>query len=153
MTAQNILVFQKLTRTMAKLTDDVEADLQQRIEAWELLAKQTEDRLSQSIPAANLIWERLREIEDMLDNQLGTSLDRAASSADEAVRSTETLQHLLALTVKTALEGNSQLAFAQEQAMAQFKDQSAGDLSVLSSQVLSAVEYTIALHEKLASPV
>ena len=33
LSAQNILVFQKLTRVMAKLADDVEAELQRRMDA------------------------------------------------------------------------------------------------------------------------
>ena len=151
MVAQNILVFQKLTRVMAKLTDDVEADLQRRIEAWELVAHQTDDRLSRAASTADLIWERLKGIDDLLEHRVGSSLSQTAAAMEDGTRSAETLQQLLALTIKTALEGNSQLAFAHEEALESFNSQASKDLNGFASRMRAAVETAIALHDTLVS--
>ncbi|KAL1913279.1 hypothetical protein Sste5344_000827 [Sporothrix stenoceras] len=102
---------------MAKLTDDVEAELQRRMEVWDTMAQDAAERLGQILPIADSLGQKLGDMESLLSNDLVSSVRETAVSAEEGAQASQALQKLLSILVKTVLESNSELAFAYEQSV------------------------------------
>ncbi|CAK7211931.1 hypothetical protein SBRCBS47491_001291 [Sporothrix bragantina] len=147
---QNILVFQKLTRVMAKLADDVEAELQRRMEAWDVVVQDTASRMDGILPTADAVWQRLRDAESLLASHILSSLGEATASAEEGARSAEALKQLLAIMVKSALEANSEMAYAHEQSMELVVQRTDSELDMLATTMQSAFVSAMSLQREIS---
>lgn len=149
--AQNILVFQKLTRVMAKLTDDVEAELQRRMEVWDTVAQDTTERLGRILPMADSLWERMGDIKSLLQNGLASSVRETAMSAEEGAQSAQALQQLLGILVRTVLESNSELAFAHEQSIERVSQRTGSEMDVINAAMQGAFASALSLQREIVS--
>ncbi|OAA62832.1 hypothetical protein SPI_04372 [Niveomyces insectorum RCEF 264] len=146
---QNILLFQKLTRVMAKLADSVEAELQRRAEAWDLAAQEAEERLSQLSPRVDQLWQRLTELSHYIEDDLAAAITQTASSAADGFHVAENLHQLLAVIMKTALEGHAQVAFAHEQSLEHVKQKVAGEVDIFTSSMLAVMSSSVSLQNEI----
>jgi hypothetical protein len=111
---QHILLYQRLTKIIAKLTDSVEADLQKRLEELDNRARQSVEKLERLTPQVDHLSEGLAKVQNYLSSDLLSALGRSSESARNGLRLAENLQQLLNVMVTNALDSNSQLAAAQE---------------------------------------
>ncbi|CAK7198575.1 hypothetical protein SEUCBS139899_001238 [Sporothrix eucalyptigena] len=143
---QNVLVFQKLTRVMAKLTDDVEAELQKNMDTWTTALQDATERLDQLYPTAVKI---VNDIGILLETQLKPSVSETMKATMEGFRSAETLQQLLAVMAMSAMESNSEIAFAHEQSLELIKQRTNSELDQVSAVVQRVFSSAVSLQKKI----
>jgi hypothetical protein len=136
---------------MAKLTDDVEAELQRRMEVWDTVTQDAAERLGRILPMADSLWERVGGIESLLQNGLAPSVREAAIAAGEGEQSAQALQQLLGTLVKTVLESNSELAFAHEQSIQRVSQMTKSEMGVIHAAMQGAFASALSLQREIVS--
>ncbi|KIH89587.1 hypothetical protein SPBR_07014 [Sporothrix brasiliensis 5110] len=146
---QNILVFQKLTRVMAKLTDDVEAELQRRTEVCDAVARGAADRLGHIVPVADALLDKMVVIESLLHNDLMSSVRETATLVEDGSQSARTLQQVLRILVKTVLESNSELAFEHERSIARANQVTQGEMDAINAAMQGVYASALSLQREI----
>ncbi|ERS95988.1 hypothetical protein HMPREF1624_07523 [Sporothrix schenckii ATCC 58251] len=146
---QNILVFQKLTRVMAKLTDDVEAELQRRTEVWDAEAQGAADRLGHVLPVADALLDKMVVIESLLHNDLMSLVRETATLVEDGSQSARTLQQVLRILVKTVLESNSELAFEHERSIARVNQVTQGEMDAINAAMQGVYASALSLQREI----
>ncbi|CAK7214280.1 hypothetical protein SCUCBS95973_002087 [Sporothrix curviconia] len=139
----------KLTRVMAKLADDVEAELQKRFATWDAVVQGTTAKLTVALSKADAVRQHLKSVESILANQLHSSLDEATASSKENAQSAEALKQLLAIMLKSALEANSEMAYVHEQSMERVVQGTSFELDQMSTAMQGAFASAISLQREI----
>ncbi|KAK0641035.1 hypothetical protein B0T16DRAFT_357350 [Cercophora newfieldiana] len=147
--AQSILLYQKLTRVMARLVEGVEADLQRRMDDLDNRARQTLDNLDQLSPQVDRVRDRLAMVEHYLSGDLADTLTKSSKSTSDALQNAENLKQLLSVLVATVLERQDQLASAHEVSVRQTTVQASADITALAEVVSMASASTAALQKQI----
>ncbi|KAL2264640.1 hypothetical protein VTJ83DRAFT_7150 [Remersonia thermophila] len=147
--AQNILLYQRLTRIIAKLTDGVEDELQKRMEDLDHRARQSIETLEQLSPHIGRLSEGLARVERFLSQDVDSALRRMSQSYQKSLEHSDNLQHLLKMLVGSVLESSSQLAFAHEQSVQQATQRANEDMDALMAVVSSAIASSGSLQQQI----
>lgn len=140
-TAQNILLYQRLTKVMAKLAYGVEVEMQNHMEELELRLKKAGDAVQSLDPELERLRARLANIEDYVTHDLDHSVKRSSKSVNDGIHGAVQLQRLLSVMIQTVLDGASQVAAAQEKSVdiaGQREDEINNWLNVISTAATSA---------------
>lgn len=116
--AQNILLYQRLTKVMAKLTHGVEIELQRHMDNLELRLQNAADVVQGMDPEFKRLRATLATIEEYVTQNLGYSVQRSSDSIKDGLQNANELQRMLAVMIQAALDANSHLASAQESSIA-----------------------------------
>ncbi|KAL2015788.1 hypothetical protein VTK56DRAFT_4841 [Thermocarpiscus australiensis] len=147
--AQNILLYQRLTRVIAQLTEGVEAELQKRMDELDNRARQSAERLEQLTPQIERLNDGLARVESYLSGDLDMALRRSSESIHGSLQHAENLQQLLSVLLANALESNSQLAFAHEQSLQQASQRVNADMEALMAVVSTAIASSSSLQQQI----
>ncbi|KAK4241512.1 nuclear fusion protein KAR5 [Achaetomium macrosporum] len=147
--AQNILLYQRLTRVISRLTDGVEAELQKRMDDLDNRARQSIERLEQLTPQIGRLSEGLARVESYLSEDLDMVLRRSSDSVRDGFQHAENLQHLLGVLLANVLESNSRLAFAHEQSLQQASRRVDEDMGALMAVVSTAIASSSSLQQQI----
>ncbi|AEO64002.1 uncharacterized protein THITE_2141973 [Thermothielavioides terrestris NRRL 8126] len=147
--AQNILLYQRLTRVLARLTDGVEAELQKRMDDLDQRARQSMEKLEQLTPQIGRLSEGLARVQNYLSEDLDLALRKSSESVRDGLQHAENLQQLLGVLVANVLESNSQLAFAHEKSIQQATQRVNDDVEALTSVIYTAVISSSSLQQHI----
>lgn len=117
LTAQNILLYQKLTKVMAKLTHGVEIELQKHMDNLQFRMNEAADRVHGLKPEVDRLRARLISIEDTVIVALEDSLRQSGDMTNTNVQDAANLQRMIAAMVQAVLEGTSHVAATQERSI------------------------------------
>jgi len=145
------LLYQRLTKVIAKLADGVEQELQKRMDDLDQRARQASDAVEQLNPQIDKLRDGLHQVHDYLSKDLRESLARSADQIHQGLDNAANLQQLLAVLLKTAMEGNSQVASAQEQSVERATRQASDEMAVFVAAIASAVTSSVALQNEIVS--
>jgi tetrahydromethanopterin S-methyltransferase subunit G len=145
------LLYQRLTRVIAQLTDGVEAELHKRMDDLDNRARQSVERLEQLTPQIGRLSEGLARVESYLSGDLDRALKKTSESYRDGLQHAENLQHLLGVLLGNVLESNSQLAFAHEQSLQQASQRVNDDMGALMAVVSSAIASSTSLQQQIVS--
>lgn len=151
--AQHILLYQRLTRVIARLTDGVEAELEKRMDDLDRRARQSVERLEQLTPQIGRLSEGLARVESYLSGDMDRALKKTSESYRDGLQHAENLQHLLSVLLGNVLESNSQLASAHEQSLQQASQRVNDDMGALMAIVSTAIASSSSLQQQIVSPL
>ncbi|KAK4105276.1 hypothetical protein N658DRAFT_503445 [Parathielavia hyrcaniae] len=146
---QNILLYQRLTRVIAQLTDGVEAELQKRMDDLDNRARQSMEKLEQLTPQIGRLSEGLAKVESYLSGDLEQALKKTSETNRDGLQHAENLQQLLHVLLANVLESNSQLSFAHEQLLQQTSQRVNDDMGTLMAVVLTAIASSNSLSQQI----
>ncbi|KAK4125886.1 hypothetical protein N657DRAFT_632075 [Parathielavia appendiculata] len=149
--AKNILLYQRLTRVIAQLTDSVEAELQQRINDLDNRARQSVERLEQLTPQIGRLSEGLAKVERYLSENLDLALRQSSKSISEGLQHADNLQQLLSILLANVLESNSQLAFAHEESLQRVSQRVNDDMGALVAVMSTTMASSSSLQKQIAT--
>lgn len=115
--AQNILLYQRLTKVMAKLTYGVEVEMQEHMENLELRLQKAGDAAQGLGPELERLRATLADIENYVIHDLEHSIKKSRKSVHDGLQGATHLQRLLTVMIQTVLDGASQVAVAQEKSL------------------------------------
>ncbi|KAK3902182.1 hypothetical protein C8A05DRAFT_34121 [Staphylotrichum tortipilum] len=147
--AQNILLYQRLTRVVSQLTDGVEAELQKRMDDLDARAWQSVEKLEQLAPQIGRLGEGLARVESYLSGDLGLALKKTSESSRDGLETAQNLQHLLSILLGNVLENNAELASAHEQSLQQASQRVNNDMGTLIEVVSTALASSTSLQQQL----
>jgi hypothetical protein len=145
------LLYQRLTRVIAQLTDGVEAELQKRMDDLDNRARQSVERLEQLTPQIGRLSEGLARVESYLSGDLDSALKKTSESYRGGLEHAQNLQQLLHILLINVLESNSQLAFAHEQSLQQASQRVNDDMGALMAVVSTAIASSSTLQQQIVS--
>ncbi|KAK4232584.1 nuclear fusion protein KAR5 [Podospora fimiseda] len=146
---QNILLYQRLTKVIAKLTDDVDVELQRRMDDLDNRARQSLENLERLKPQVDQLAEGLSKLESYLSGDLDNTMRKSTESVKEGLHSAENLQHLLSVLLTNVLEGNSEVAFAHEKSLQQVSKKVNDGMGAFMAVVGSAVASSASLQQQI----
>ncbi|KAM7192905.1 nuclear fusion protein KAR5 [Rhypophila sp. PSN 637] len=135
--SQHILLYQRLTQVIAKLTDGVEAELNRRMDDIDNRAKQSVENLEKLSPQLDQLKEDLADLEKYLSRDVTEVLGKSSESLHDSLENAQNLQHIMHLLVANVLESNSRLASAHEVSLQQASQQANADIGALVAVVAS----------------
>ncbi|KAG7286055.1 hypothetical protein NEMBOFW57_008358 [Staphylotrichum longicolle] len=147
--AQHILLYQRLTRVIARLTDGVEAELEKRMDDLDRRARQSVERLEQLTPQIGRLSEGLARVESYLSGDMDRALKKTSESYRDGLQHAENLQQLLSVLLGNVLESNSQLASAHEQSLQQASQRVNDDMGALMAIVSTAIASSSSLQQQI----
>ncbi|GAB1315695.1 hypothetical protein MFIFM68171_05905 [Madurella fahalii] len=147
--AQNILLYQRLTRVIAQLTDGVEAELQKRMDELDNRARQSVEKLEQLAPRIDQLKDKITKAVSYLSHDLDFAMRRSSESVHDGLQHAENLQRLLGVLLTNVLESNSQLAFAHEQSLQRASKRAEDDMGALMAVVSTAIASSNSLQQQI----
>lgn len=158
--AQSVLLFQRLTRIMAKLTYGVEVDIRQHMENLENLMQKAGGSINALEPNIERLRARLAKVEDLVTNSLDHAAEKSRNSISEGLQNAEHLQRMLAVMIQAAVDGTSLIAARHENSLdlARQREEdlstvlgvlaaAAGSAQVLNSQIVRTMHSEVAVSE------
>ncbi|KAK4160070.1 nuclear fusion protein KAR5 [Cladorrhinum sp. PSN259] len=146
---QNILLYQRLTKVISKLTDGVELELQRRMDDLDNHARRSFESLERLTPQVDKLAEGLAKVESYLSGDLDFAMRKSTESVQEGLQNAENLQHLLRILLTNVLEGNSQVAFTYEKSLQQVSKKVNDDMGAFMAVVGSAVASSASLQQQI----
>ncbi|KAK3290576.1 uncharacterized protein B0H64DRAFT_331871 [Chaetomium fimeti] len=147
--AKNILLYQRLTQVIARLTDSVEAELQQRLNDLDSRARQSVERLEQLTPQIGRLSKELAKLESYLSGDLNLALRQSSKSINDGLQHADNLQQLLRMLLANVLESNSQLALAYEQSLQRASQRVNDDMGALVAVLSTAMTSSSSLQKQI----
>lgn len=115
--AKNILLYQRLTKVMAKLTHGVEIELQKHMDNLHFRMQEAVDAAQGLEPQFDRLRARLANMEDHIAAVLEGSLKKSGDMMNNNIQGAANLQQMIAVMVQAVLEGTSHVAAAQEKSV------------------------------------
>ena len=147
--ARSILLYQRLTKVIAKLADGVEAELQKRMNDLDSRAKQAAQRIQQLNPHIDQLREGLAKVEEYLSRDMVHLARKSSEAINDGLGQAEHLQQLLAIMLKNALDNNAQVAAAQEQSLELVTRKANDEMSALMTVIAGAVASSVTLQNQI----
>ncbi|KAK4201093.1 hypothetical protein QBC40DRAFT_348104 [Triangularia verruculosa] len=146
---QNILLYQRLTQVIAKLTDGVEAELQRRMNELDNRARQSMESLDRLTPKVDELREGLSKLESYLSGDLDFAMRKSTESMQDSLENAEGLQQLLSVLFANVLEGSSRVAHAHETSLQHATNRVNADMGALIDIVSTAVASSASLSQQI----
>ncbi|KAK4147430.1 nuclear fusion protein KAR5 [Dichotomopilus funicola] len=147
--AQNILLYQRLTKVIAKLTDGVEADLEKRMQDLDDRARQSVQQLEQLTPRIEQLNAGLARVHNYLSEDLELALKKTAEFSHGGLEHAENLQQLLAALISNVHDSNTQLASAHQRSVRQASQRMDNEMGALMAVVSSAIVSSTSLQQQI----
>lgn len=146
--AQNILLYQRLTKVLAKLTHGVEIEVQKHMENLELRLQKAGTAVQGFEPELDRLREILTRVEKYVSIDIEHALKRSGDSIDANLHDATNLQQLLAVAIQTVLDGTSQVAAAQEKTV-QLSNQNNEDMDHWSVMMAATAATAMSLNKQI----
>ncbi|ROW08242.1 hypothetical protein VMCG_03119 [Cytospora schulzeri] len=148
--AQSILLYQRLTKVLAKLTHGVEIDIKNHMSKLELRFQKAATAVQDLEPQLDRLREKLVRTEDYVSHNFEHALKKSAESLNIGLQDATTLQQLIAVVMQTALEGTAHVAAAQEKSV-QLANQNNDDMDKWSAVITAAATAAVSLNKEIES--
>lgn len=146
--AQSILLYQRLTKVLAKLTHGVEIDIQKHMENLELRFQKAGTAVQELEPELDRLREKLVQVEEYVSYDLEHALKKSAESINTGLHDATNLQQLIAATIQTVLDGTSHVAASQEKSV-QLANQNNDDMDKWSVVMAAAAATAMSLNKQI----
>ncbi|KAI0835114.1 hypothetical protein F5Y06DRAFT_306467 [Hypoxylon sp. FL0890] len=141
--AEQVLLFQRLTKVMGRFTDNVDKQFKQHLNDLDLRAQATGDRIDELSPKVDRVKEGLKSVEDMFLSRLVHSVKETTDAVNSGKEHALNLQRMLEVVFNSLLEGQAEVASNYEQSM-QVATQRAESTVETAMQVVMAVTESVA---------
>ncbi|ROW13508.1 hypothetical protein VPNG_04426 [Cytospora leucostoma] len=148
--AQNILLYQRLTKVLAKLTHSVEVEIQKHMENLEIRLQKASDAVEGLEPEIDRLRNKLARVEDYVSYDLEHALKKSGDSINTGLHDATNLQQLLAVAIQTILDGTSHVAAIQESSV-QLAKQNEEGMDRWSASMATAAATVMALGNQIES--
>ncbi|KAK4190968.1 nuclear fusion protein KAR5 [Podospora australis] len=146
---QNILLYQRLTQVIAKLTDGVDLELQRRMDDLDNRARQSVESIERLAPKINQLQEGLEKLESFLAGDLDFAVRKSTESLHEGLDSAEALRTLLSTLLQNAVDGNSRLTHAHGASLAQASKKVNNEIGSIIEVVSTALASSASLQQQV----
>ncbi|KAI1077241.1 hypothetical protein F5B20DRAFT_552825 [Whalleya microplaca] len=147
--AQHILLFQRLTKIMSNLADDVDERFDKRMADLDQRAQKTNDKLDSLSPHIDHLRDGLQSAEDLVSSQLAHALKRSSDTINTGIENAANLQKLLEVIFKSVSENHAEAASAHEQSLQVMSRQTELEIGTAMTAITAAFASTAALQNQI----
>ncbi|OIW24396.1 hypothetical protein CONLIGDRAFT_718356 [Coniochaeta ligniaria NRRL 30616] len=147
--AQSVLLYQRLTKIIAKLTDGVEAELQKRMSDLDNRAREAAERVDQLNPHIDQLRDGLARVEKYLARDMEQAVRQSEAWIKGGMEHAMNLEQMLAVLLKTAMDGNAKVAAAHGESVELATRKANDELSAFVSVIASAAASSMALQNQI----
>ncbi|KAI1457002.1 hypothetical protein F4805DRAFT_458172 [Annulohypoxylon moriforme] len=115
--AQQILLFERLTKIMGRFTDDVDEQFEQHMTNLGTRAQSTSDKIDELSPKVDHLKDMLESAEDLFLGQLIQRVKETTDLVNSGTENALNLQRMLGVMFKGVLEGQAEVAATYERSM------------------------------------
>ncbi|KAM0562832.1 hypothetical protein ACHAPJ_001672 [Fusarium lateritium] len=146
---ENILLYQRITKILERLTHDIEADMEERFQSL----NRAFNAASQSVENLGPQVQHLRTEMDMASKVLRDDLSFAVQNSRDVVQSslkeTKTLHDLLELLVRSAQENAAEIVSSHEVALRTSTKKLNDEVDVLMNVLVAAMTSSVSLQSQM----
>ncbi|KAH8904464.1 hypothetical protein BR93DRAFT_917064 [Coniochaeta sp. PMI_546] len=147
--AQSVLLYQRLTKIIAKLTDGVEAELQKRMSDLDNRARQAAERIDLLNPHIDLLRDGLARVERYLARDMEQAVRQSEAWMKGGMEHAMNMEQMLAVLLKTILDSNAQVVAAQGESVELATRKANDEVSTLVDVIASAAASSLALQNQI----
>ena len=107
--------------------------------------------MEQLTPQVDKLRHDLAGVQSYLARDLKKALQQSTSFVNEGLENAASLQQILAVLMKTVVEGNSQVAFAQQQSLEHVSSRTNKEMAVFMTAMAAAVASSASLQNEIVS--
>ncbi|KAI0026167.1 hypothetical protein F4780DRAFT_718787 [Xylariomycetidae sp. FL0641] len=115
--SQHILLFQRLTKIMSNLADDVDEQVERRMRDLDSRTEATGRKIDNLSPQLDRLRDGLNSAEAVISGQLAHVLKRSTDSINDGVESAQNLQRMLQLILQSVMDSHAEMAYAHDQSL------------------------------------
>ncbi|KAF6824702.1 nuclear membrane fusion protein kar5 [Colletotrichum plurivorum] len=147
--AQSILLHQRLTEVLSKLSEGIEQELEAHFSAINTRANEATDKLRRIIPDVDQLRQSLRDMDQTLSHDLAPLVEASHLAMRNGLNDAENLQQLLAVLLKTVLSNNAEVAASHETHLTTIKERAGNEIEVIASALSSVAVSSAALNSQM----
>ncbi|KAI1326581.1 hypothetical protein F5Y16DRAFT_374674 [Xylariaceae sp. FL0255] len=146
---QHILLFERLTKIMSTLVDDVDERIESRMHAFDLRAMETEEKLGSLSPQVEKLQQTLTAANAALSGGVIRDIEKSQHLVESSIDATTHLERMLQVLLQGVLSSHAEAAAIHEQSLQAMNKQVATEMEVMASTVVAAVAVTTALQDQI----
>jgi len=121
------------------------------MDSLDLHARQVTEAMESLTPQVDELRQGLTGVQDFLTKELHAALHQSATSVREGFENAAHLQQLITVLLKTVMDGNSQVASAQEQSLERVTLKASDGMAVFVNAMAAAVASSASLQNEIVS--
>ncbi|KAI3321179.1 hypothetical protein HD806DRAFT_198165 [Xylariaceae sp. AK1471] len=147
--AQNIILFQRLTKIMSRLADEVDEKIEKRMNDLDLRTQAAGDKIDDLSPLIGKLQHDLENADSMLSNHLLQGLKKSQGYVDSGIESVVHLERMLQVLLKGVMDGHAEAADAHEQSLQLMSQRVTSEVEIMVGTAAAAMAATVALHNQI----
>lgn len=147
--AQNIILFQRLTKIMSRLADDVDERTEQRMYDIDLRASEVEHKIDSLSPLLNKLEHDLQNAGNIVSHQLLQGIMRSQAQVDSGLVNAGHLERMLAAILKGAMDGYAEAAAAHDQSLQLMSQRTSSEADIMVTAMAAAIAVSTTLRDEL----
>ncbi|KAK5626117.1 hypothetical protein RRF57_001832 [Xylaria bambusicola] len=147
--AQNIVLFQRLTRIMSKLSDDVDIKIEQRMNDIDMRAQAVGERFESLSPLLLKLQQDLENANLQLSHHLLQGIKKSQEQVNSGITSAVNLDRLLQQLSKGVAARDAETAALHSQSLQLMNQQAASEIQAMTDIMAAAVGTTMALQSQI----
>ncbi|KAI1157777.1 hypothetical protein F5B18DRAFT_140266 [Nemania serpens] len=147
--AQNIILFQRLTKIMSRLADEADERTQQRMNDIDLQARAVEQKIDRLSPLLGKLQHDLQNADNIVSHQLLQGIMRSQNEVDSALVNAEHLERMLAVILKGVMDGYAEAAVVHDQSIQLMSQRTASEADIMVTAMAAAIAVTTTLRDEL----
>ncbi|KAI0433739.1 hypothetical protein F5Y09DRAFT_298057 [Xylaria sp. FL1042] len=147
--AQNIVLFQRLTRIMSRLSDDVDAKIEQRMNNFELRAQVVGEKFEGLSPLLRKLQRDLENADSIISHHLLQGIKKSQDQIDAGIESSGHLHRMLQVILQSVMDSHAEAAAIHNQSLQVMNQQAISEISIMVDTMTAAVAATVALQNQI----
>ncbi|KAI0112407.1 hypothetical protein GGR51DRAFT_506922 [Nemania sp. FL0031] len=149
--AQNIVLFQRLTKIMSKLVDDVDAKIEERMDDLDLRAQAAGAKVDSLSTLLGNLHRNLEDADNIVSSHLLQGIKKSQDQVNSGLESAVNLEKMLQIILKAAVDSHAQAAVVHGQSLELMNQQTTSEIEVMVGTFAAAVAATVALQNQIES--
>ncbi|KAI1129393.1 hypothetical protein F5Y10DRAFT_291136 [Nemania abortiva] len=147
--AQNIVLFQRLTKIMSKLADDVDTKIEQRMNDLDLRTQATGEKVDDLSPLLEKLRRDLEDADIILSHHLLQGIKKSQDQVNSGLESAAHLERMLQVILKGAMDSHAQAAAVHDQSLQLMNQRTTSEMEIMVGTFEAAVAATVALQNQI----
>ncbi|KAK8045593.1 nuclear membrane fusion protein kar5 [Apiospora rasikravindrae] len=146
---RSIQTFQRLTKIMSRMADDVDHRVDQRLSDLDMKFHAAGGKVESLSTQIEFLRSAVNNAEGLASGHLTTALMESANAIEGGTRSAENLQGVLEVLLQTILTTNAETAAAHEQSMDLVSRKTASEMDTVMSAMVAAMASASSLQDQI----
>ncbi|GAW14240.1 hypothetical protein ANO14919_036390 [Xylariales sp. No.14919] len=147
--AQNIILFQRLTKIMTRLADDVDMKVEQGINDIDLHAEVVGERIDSLSPVLEKLQHDLQNANNMLSHDLFRGIKKSQEQVNSGIESAVHLERMLQVILRGVMDGHAESAAIHDQSLQQMNQRATSEMEIMVGTMGAALAATVALQDQI----